>query len=450
MNTLGASILGVLSTLVLFSGRRWAPVWMVGGVLFLTQEQALMVSGVSLTAMRVLEMVGFVRVMLRGERFTWSRLDTSLIALYGYAALVFVLRSDTGQAYAVGTFIDALLCYVVFRALLRDTDDIAGFLQRFLILLVPYVGLLVIEAVTMRNPFGALGAATWGTLRDDRLRTMGSFRNPSLLGILAATLIPLYVGLFLARLGRVAAVFGATLCLVILVLANSGGPFAATGVGLLGWCCWSIRHRMSAIRRLATGSLVVIALAMNAPVWFLLERISGLTGGGGWHRAHLLSAAWQDLDRWWLAGMDIRETADWFPYTMEANNGGADITNAFVDFGLRAGILATILLIVLLVRAYRMIGIALAATSADAGERTRALMLWGLGCMLAAHISTFMGITYFDQFYVVWFMELAAIASATGVAAATATPRASHERATNAPPLAPLMRVRRSYTQDHT
>ena len=148
--------------------------------------------------------------------------------------------------------------------------------------------------------------------------------------------------------------------------------------------------------------------------------------------------------------MDIRETADWFPYTMEANNGGADITKAFVDFGLRAGILATILLIVLLVRAYRMIGIALAATSADAGERTRALMLWGLGCMLAAHISTFMGITYFDQFYVVWFMELAAIASATGVAAATATPRASHERATNAPPLAPLMRVRRSYTQDHT
>jgi hypothetical protein len=33
--------------------------------------------------------------------------------------------------------------------------------------------------------------------------------------------------------------------------------------------------------------------------------------------------------------------------------------------------------------------------------------------MLAVHISNWVGITYFDQFYAIWFMQLAAIVSLT-------------------------------------
>lgn len=419
VNALGASVFAGLSLLLLLSSRRWAAVWMVGGALFLTQQQSIEIAGINLTAIRLLEIVGMARIVVRQESFDWARLDTAVMVLYAYAALVFVLRSDSDHAYAIGGFVDALLCYVIFRALLKDLDDIAGFLQRFLLLLLPYVGLLVIEAVTMQNPFGTLGGATWGTLRDGRLRTMGSFRNPSLLGTVAATFLQLYIGMVLAGAGRARAlaVLGGVLCLVILALANSGGPIAATAVGLLGWCCWWFRRHMAVARRLAAGTLLLVALAMDAPVWYLLERVSFLTGGGGWHRAHLLNRAWEDLDRWWLAGIDIRDTAHWFPYTMKVNNGGADITNAFVDFGLRGGVFAIVLFILLIVRAYRVLGEAL-TTSTDCGGRSRALMLWGLGCMLAAHIATLMSITYFDQIYVVWYMHLAAITAATSAAPA--------------------------------
>jgi len=444
MNTLGASILGVLSVLVLLSGRRWAPVWMMGGVLFLTQEQVLVVSGVNLTAIRLLEIAGFVRIFLRRETFTWCRVDTVLFALYGYTALVFLWRSDSGQAYAVGSFVDASLCYVIFRALLRDIDEIAGFLQRLLVLLLPYVGLLAIEAVSMENPFGALGAKTWQVLRGDRMRVMGSFRNPSLLGTLGATLLPLYIALFLARRGRAAAALGVGLCLAIVVLANSGGPVSAAAVGVLGWCCWLIRHRMALARRLAVGTVLVVALAMNAPVWYLLERISFLTGGSGWHRAHLLSMAYRDIDRWWLAGMNIRDTAQWFPYRLEVNNGGADITNAFLDFGLRAGLVSTVLFIALLVRGYKAIGDSLSALGARPEERTRALVLWGLGCTLSAHIATWMGITYFDQTYVLWFMHLAAIASASTMVPTTSAATGDSTPAAAARVVPPLMPPRRS------
>ena len=38
-------------------------------------------------------------------------------------------------------------------------------------------------------------------------------------------------------------------------------------------------------------------------------------------------------------------------------------------------------------------------------------LLWGLGVMLAVHIVNWFGIIYFDQMYVIWFMQLAAIST---------------------------------------
>ena len=448
MNPLGVRIVTVLSVLLLASNRRWAPVWMFGGVLFLTQEQALDLAGFNITAIRLLEVAGLARIVLKREGFTWCRIDSALFVLYGYTTLVFLLRSDFGQAYAVGSFVDTVLCYVLFRSLLRGVDDVAGFLQRSLLLLLPYVGLLVVEALSFQNPFGALGARTWTVLREDRLRVMGSFRNPSLLGTLGATLLPLYIALWLGRRGRAKAMLGIALCLAIVVLANSGGPVSAAAVALLGWCCWPLRRHLSALRRLSVAALLMLALAMNAPVWYLLERVSFLTGGSGWHRAHLLSMAWRDIDRWWLAGMDIRETADWFRYSLEANHGGADITNAFLDFGLRAGIVAMLLFIWLLVRAFRGLGAALAEAPVGTDDRLRQLMLWGLGCTLAAHIATWMGITYFDQSYVVWYLQLAAIAAVTARSTQREPSIGDRQAASDPPPRATVAPARRFLGQE--
>ncbi len=33
-------------------------------------------------------------------------------------------------------------------------------------------------------------------------------------------------------------------------------------------------------------------------------------------------------------------------------------------------------------------------------------LLWGLGVMLLGHIANWIGITYFDQFYLIWFINL--------------------------------------------
>jgi hypothetical protein len=72
------------------------------------------------------------------------------------------------------------------------------------------------------------------------------------------------------------------------------------------------------------------------------------------------------------------------------------------------------LLILLLVLAYSALGRALESVRSHFPESSDSeYLLWGLGVMLAVHIINWFGITYFDQFYVIWFMQLAIISCVT-------------------------------------
>jgi hypothetical protein len=412
MNSIGGGILALLIALVLFAPRRWALLGMMAGVLYLTQQQAIDLLGLNLTAIRLLELVAFVRVLGRRE-FSFSRfngIDRALLLVYGYTTFVFLMRSDSHHVEMVGAMVDATLCYFTFRGLVRDMEELKWLLRAFVIILVPYVMLLSLETLTVKNPFTSMGALTWADLRDGRIRAMGSFRHPSLLGTLGASLLPLYIGLVLARCDRIRALAGIGLCFGIIFLSNSGGPLNAAAMGVVGWLCWAARMKMCIVRRILVGMIVFLVLVMKAPIWYLIARLSSLSGGTGWHRARLIDVAFTNLDQWWLAGMEIERTKDWLPYALGIT-GGADITNNFLAFGLHAGLLAMGLLIVLLIRTFRTLGHALAIVRCASTSKETEYLLWGLGCVLLVHVVTWFGITYFDQIYVVWFMQLAAISS---------------------------------------
>jgi hypothetical protein len=166
---------------------------------------------------------------------------------------------------------------------------------------------------------------------------------------------------------------------------------------------------MHLFRRGFVAFIILAAMMMKAPVWYLIARASELTGGDGWHRAFLIDTSVQHLSRWWVAGLPMVETINWFPYAFDT---GADITNTFISFGLNAGIGAMAMLIFLLVCAYKTLSRALEVVRLGSPEPgSTELLLWGMGAMLATHIVNWFGITYFDQSYVMWFMQLAAISS---------------------------------------
>jgi hypothetical protein len=412
MNFLGASILVVLICVVLGGSRRVALLGMMAGVLFLTQAQQINVLGFNMFAIRFLELAGFIRVMGRRE-FSFSTLnkvDRALIWLYIYVTGVFLLRSSVGQASAIGDMVDAFLCYFTFRGLISNLEDLRWFLRAFLVLLAPYTLLVFVESMTSHSLFASLLAgdevSNW---RNGRPRCIGSFRQPDLMGMFAASFLPFYVGLSCIGKERKHALIGIGLCLMIVWTANSGGAAGAAVMGFIGWLFWPWRTQMRKVRWGIVGLLAALALVMKAPIWYIFAHISSITGGDGWHRSYLLDMAWRHLGQWWFWGMPISETGDWFPYGL-ANRNQADITNTFISFGLMSGLSAVVLLIVLLTRSFSRLGHALShVRSGITANRETEYLLWGLGVTLAVHISNWFAITYFDQMYVVWFMQLAAI-----------------------------------------
>ena len=439
MNPVGASVFCIIALLVVVAPRRWSLLGMMAGVLYLTQRQQLVIGGLNLFAIRLLGLMAFARVLARRE-FSFGRLnglDKSLVGLYAFATLVFLLRSKEGLAFQIGLMVDTLLGYFAFRGLIQNKADFVWLLRGLAVLLIPYVVMLAVERMTLNNLFSILGGGNYTWIRDGKLRCMGSFRHPSLLGTLGASFFPLYVGLFFSRPDRMYAKLGIALSVLIVLASNSGGPMNALFFGVVGWMLWGVRARMQMVRRCLLASVVILHLVMKAPVWYLLAKSSALTGGDGWHRAYLIDMAVNDLGKWWLAGMPLAETSDWFPYTIEAT-GAADITNQFIAFGLTAGLGATALLILMLSRAFRWTGHAMQVERSQVVGGHDERFLWGLGVMVIVHIVTWFGIIYFDQTYILWLMQFAALSAITegtitGMAGSSSADRAVEDATASVP-----------------
>jgi hypothetical protein len=421
MNAAGALALSILLPVVALAPARWAFLSIMTGVLFITQGQEVSVGGFHLFAMRFIELAAIGRVLLRRELkiSTLNEIDRLVLTLYFYSTLVFLVRSSEEQAFAIGVAVDACFCYFSFRALITTVEDFKWFLRSFTLLLVAYAGLVIYENVTTTNLFASMGGfvlSADGTLdvntwsRGGRLRSYGSFRHPSLLGTLGGSFLPLYIGLFFDRKERTISAVGIASCLAIVWASNSGGPASCVLVAMIGWLLWTNRTRMQLVRRGLVATVVLAALLMKAPVWYLLARFSALTGGDGWHRSYLLDTAFRNISDWWLAGMPTKDTANWFPYVNEAT-GGADVTNEYIVLGIRSGLGAMILLIVLLISSYKLLGKALAVLRTQPDSKVLERLYWGIGVVLAVHTFNWFGISYFDQTYVIWFMHLAAIGS---------------------------------------
>ena len=423
MNAVSALVLIALAVAIFFGSRRNALLAMVAGTMFLGQGVSFDV-GLNIYPMRFLALVAFLRVLMRHE-MTFSglnKLDRAFIGAYGFAVLMYVVRtalgygtsdaiSQTSTLSKVGGFCDMLLGYFAFRGLLRGTDDLKHFLLRFPLLLLPYVGSLVVERMTGTNPLGMLGGheSMWLDA-EGRARCFGSFVHPSLLGTFGASFLLLYLPLLFERSARMGAAMAIGLCLAIVGLANSGSPVSFLALGLGVWALWPLRRNMATLKIGAALGLLITAFAMNSPIWYLPTRISGIIGGSGWHRSYLLERGFADIDKWWLAGMPLDLTVRWFPYViMDA----ADMTNLFLQFGVDGGLLAMVLLILALVIAFRRLGQAQVAVRLLTEGLLTERFLWALAAVLLAHIINFFAITYFDQFNMIWMMQMAAISGLT-------------------------------------
>jgi hypothetical protein len=406
ISSLGLVFTLAMIALLLALPRRLALLPIVLTACYMTFGQQIVIGGLHFRLLRLLVLVGCIRIIFRGELrgFHWQRLDT-VITLWSVSSVVtYTLLWQTNDALVnrLGLVFDAFGLYFAFRCFVRDLDDIKRACHIFAVVLLPLAGSMCIEKLTGRNPFCVFGGVPeFTTVREGVLRCQGPFGHPILAGTFGAVWVPCFVGLWWQKRARLLAILGIVSSTLITLLAGSSGPVGAYFAGIVALAFWPFRNSMRRVRWMVVGLMLLLQVVMNAPIWFVFARFSFFSGSTGWHRANLIDQTISHFFDWWLVG--ARETYSWGVW-------GGDITNQFILEGVRGGLITMILFTAIVVLCFSRVGHLLRASRFES-KRSR-LFLWAIGATLFSHVISFMNVSYFDQNVVNWFLTLAAVAAA--------------------------------------
>jgi hypothetical protein len=406
ISSLGLIFTLAMVALLLALPRRLALLPIVLTACYMTFGQQIVIVGLHFRLLRLLVLVGCIRIIFRGEfrGFRWQRLDT-VITLWSISSIVtYTLLWQTTDALVnrLGLVYDAFGLYFFFRCFVRDVEDITRACRIFAVVLLPLALSMSVEKLTGRNPFYVFGGVPEVTsVREGVLRCQGPFGHPILAGTFGAVWLPCFVGLWWQRRNRLLAVLGIVSSTLITFLAGSSGPVGAYLAGIAALSFWPFRNSMKRVRWVLVGLMLVLQLVMKAPIWFVFARFSFFSGSTGWHRANLIDQTISHFFDWWLVG--TKETYSWGVW-------GGDITNQFILEGVRGGLITMILFTTIVVLCFSRVG-RLLRTSRGESKRSR-LFLWAIGATLFSHVMSFMSVSYFDQNVVNWFLTLAAVAAA--------------------------------------
>ncbi len=378
---------------------------------YVTLGQYVVIATANFTMVRILVVFGIVRMLVRGDQMVvrMNMLDKAMIAWAISSVVTYTLLWQTGHAFVnrMGMCMDTVGIYFLCRLYLADIRDINRILRFCAILLIPLAVAMIIEFRTDKNPFSFLGGVPLlSEIRYGRVRCQGSFRHPILMGTFGATMLPLIVSLWWGKKARILAVLGGLSCLIIVACAGSSGALMAAGYGIIGLLAWTIRFRMKMVRWAMILGVIVLQLIMKAPFWYILARLSSVTGGTGWHRAYLIDQAIRYLDQWWLLG--TKATVTWMPTGLLIDPNNTDITNQYLVEGVHGGLITMGLFIAVV--ALGFIGVGKAIRDLEDRDFSEKIVVWAMGAALFAHAISFISVSYFDQIQVFWYFLMAAIA----------------------------------------
>jgi hypothetical protein len=420
LNPWALAMLVVACVIVLTRSGRAAVGAILITALVIPVGQMFMVGGFHVRFVPILIAVGLIRGAIHGElvRIQMTTLDRLFIAAATASLICTCLRGAVAGTF--NDFFNTAGAYLVFRSLMTENEDIVSALRLLALVGVGMGAVMLYEHVTGRNPFFVLGGVSlYDDVRDGRARCQGAFRHPLMAGAFGATLLPLMIGLWhQGGRDRRRAVWGIVGSTVITITAVSSGALLTFIAGVIGMWLWRIRDRMSLFRRGIVAGLILLALIMKAPVWYIIAQISDRLGGSGWHRSFLIDQFIHHFNEWWLIGTSY--TAHWAPSgeVILGNTNMMDITNHYVAQGIMGGLIGLILFISVLVSCFKIVG--RLVHGGGSGTLTPKF-IWMLGASVGAHSVAFISVWYFDQITIYWNWLVAAISSLAAIYAASGT-----------------------------
>jgi hypothetical protein len=381
-------------------------------VVFLTPfGQQVYVAGFHLFVFRLLILVGSLRLLL--AKFTGKPLFgggfnnfDKLFYLWAFLrgmAVILLYQQGGAVINQVGVWLDAFGGYFLFRYALQDDEDILRATKIFASIAAVLAICMTYEFLTRVNVFSYLaGHSIEPWLRNGRVRAQAVFGNSITAGTMGATLLPLFFWLWKSGKARFLAIIGLASASVVAITSMSSTPVTGYLAAILGLCLWPVRRHMRKVRWGLVFAVIGLALVMKAPIWYIITRVN-IVGGQSWDRANLIDQTMRHLGGWWLLG--TRDNASWGDFTW-------DQCNQYINEGLQGGIATMLLFFAIISRGFGMLG----KNRKRAEGSLQEWYFWCLGAALFAHVICFLGIDYFDQTRILWFVFLAMISAATAPA----------------------------------
>jgi phosphate starvation-inducible membrane PsiE len=361
--------------------------------------------GVHWLALRIVILAGWARLLqnkLSSKKPLFAGgfnfIDQAFLVSVVCQAVCMVLQYMQSQALInqFGFVIDYIGGYFLLRFMIRDKRDIYTAIKCLAVLSLICAFFMVREQLTVHNDFALLGGKAVPDIREGKIRSQGPFSHALMAGSFAASLLPLFFLLWKSGKAKLLAVLGAIGCTIMTITSQSSAPLLAYISAIIAICCWPIRKKMRAVRWAIVISLLGAAMVMKAPVWFVLARIDLTGGSSGYHRAELIDQFVRHFSDWWLIG--TKDAGTW-AYDLW------DTQNQYVTVGEAGGLLAFGFFIAMIVRCCQHIGKARRAVSGIREE----WFIWSIGAALFVHLVSFLGVNYFDQSKINWFLLLVMI-----------------------------------------
>lgn len=406
----------LMGILLLALPRKYAILPFLLSTLYMTMGQQIVMMDLHFTLIRVLIVIGVIRIIIRKDAnpIQLNTLDKIIMA-WGVVVIITGLLQDIGTnqfnnlQHRSGQILGAFGIYYFFRFYITGIDDIKRVTGMLAFIIAPLAIAFLLEKVSGRNIFSVFGGIPEFTMiRGDRLRCQGPFRHPILAGTLGATLMPVFISLWLEKgKQKVIAFIGIVSSMIIMITSASSGPLLVWISAVIALFMWPLRDRMRMLRWTILIALITLHFIMKAPIWYLIGRISTIIGGTGFHRSDLIDTAIKHFNEWWLIG--TTNTAHWLDYGVEVDTNMIDVTNQYILEGIYGGSIRMILFIAIIAISFKGIGLGVKYFKDD-NFATRFLP-WTLGAALFAHVVGFISVAYFDQLTVIWYMLLAMIST---------------------------------------
>lgn len=388
-----------LCLFLIFCPRRFFLFPFIMAASIVPNNQRIILLNLDFTLLRLLLLIGILRLTISGktQKIHWNMFDKLILSWGLVGSMVYLFQQADFSAVILksGVMLDSLGMYWLVRQVIYDWDELFLAVKMFAIFAIITAPFIAMEKFQGSSFFSLLGPVVAGFHRG-RFRAAGPFPHYIIMGCFWASLLPFFYARIKTDKNKLFYWIAILAALSNVYFSASSTPIITLGAIIIFWKLYSYRMYGKTICWAICCTILMLSLAMKAPVWHLISRFDIFGGSTGWHRFFLIDNFVTHASEWFLVG--AKSTAHW-------GHVQSDITNQFVLEAVRGGAITLLLFVVITYYSIKIPG----KFSLGAIKPEMRWISWGLCVTMLGHFVSYWGVSYFGQINILLFFMFAMV-----------------------------------------